>query len=38
MRELNFRVFDPNPLRKGAGGRICSTCRFLMVILELLNT
>ena len=36
--ELNFRVFDPTPLRKGAAGRICSTCRFLIVILTLLNT
>ena len=36
-RELNFRVFGPTPLRKGAAGRICSICRFLIVILEILD-
>ena len=30
-RELNSRVFAPT-LRKGAAGRICSTCRVLIVI------
>ena len=37
-RELNFGVFAPTRLRKGAAGCICSRCRFLILILELLNT
>lgn len=37
-RELNFGVFAPNRLRKGAAGHICSRCRFLILSLELLNT
>ena len=37
-RELNFGVFAPTHLRKRVAGRICSRCRFLILILELLNT